>query len=125
MSSIDIYLALYFCTNIDPDNSYYSVRDRIVVSHGHTSPGVYAALVQREFFRIDKVMADFRKTETIFEGYIGRGVPGVEWDSDNLSQGLSASYGFALAARLHNKNYQVFVAMGDGEQSKGQISEAG
>lgn len=124
MSSIDIYLVLYFCTNIDPDNPYYSERDRIIVSHGHTSPGVYAALAQRGFFDGDRVIAEFRKAGTIFEGHIERGVPGVEWDSGNLGQGLSAGCGFALAARIHHKNYQVFVAMGDGEQSKGQISEA-
>jgi len=124
MSSIDIYLVLYFCANINPDNPYYPERDRIVVSHGHTSPGAYAALAQRGFFDRDRVIAEFRKAGTIFEGHIERGVPGVEWDSGNLGQGLSAGCGFALAARLHNGNYQIFVAMGDGEQSKGQISEA-
>ena len=124
MSSIDIYLVLYFCANIEPGNPYYPERDRIVVSHGHTSPGVYASLAQRGFFDRDRVIAEFRKAGTIFEGHTERGVPGVEWDSGNLGQGLSAGCGFALAARLHNGNYQVFVAMGDGEQSKGQISEA-
>ncbi len=124
MSSIDIYLVLYFCANIEPENPYYPERDRIVVSHGHTSPGAYAALAQRGFFDRDRVIAEFRKAGTIFEGHIERGVPGVEWDSGNLGQGLSAGCGFALAARLRNGNYQVFVAMGDGEQSKGQISEA-
>lgn len=124
MSSIDIYLVLYFCANIEPANPCYPERDRIVVSHGHTSPGVYAALAQRGFFDRDRVIAGFRKAGTIFEGHAERGVPGVEWDSGNLGQGLSAGCGFALAARLHHKNYQVFVVMGDGEQSKGQISEA-
>jgi len=124
MSSIDIYLILYFCANIDPDNPYYSERDRILVSHGHTSPGVYAALAQRGFFDRNRVIAEFRKAGTIFEGHIEREVPGVEWDSGNLGQGLSAGCGFALAARLHNKDYQVFVVMSDGEQSKGQVGEA-
>ncbi len=124
MSSIDIYLVLYFCANIEPGNPYYSERDRIVVSHGHTSPGVYASLAQRGFFDRDTVIAEFRKAGTIFEGHAERGVPGVEWDSGNLGQGLSAGCGFALAARLHHRNYQIFVAMGDGEQSKGQIGEA-
>jgi len=124
MSSIDIYLVLYFCANINPADPYYPERDRIVVSHGHTSPGVYAALAQREFFGIDRVIAEFRKAGTIFEGHVERRVPGVEWDSGNLGQGLSVGCGFALAARIHRRDYQVFVAMGDGEQSKGQISEA-
>jgi len=124
MSSIDIYLVLYFCANIDPDNPYYSERDHIVISHGHTSPGVYAALAHRGFFDINRVIAEFRKAGTIFEGHVERRVPGVEWDSGNLGQGLSAGCGFALAGKIYRRNYQVFVIMGDGEQSKGQISEA-
>ncbi len=112
MSSIDIYLVLYFCANIEPANPYYPERDRIVVSHGHTSPGVYASLAQRGFFDRDRVIAEFRKAGTIFEGHIERGVPGVEWDSGNLGQGLSAGCGFALAARLHNENYQIFCSYG-------------
>ncbi len=124
MSSIDLYLALYLCANIDPGNPYYPERDRIVISHGHTSPGVYAGLARAGFFDIDRVITEFRKAGTSFEGHVERGVPGVEWSSGNLGQGLSAGCGFALAAKLHHKNYQVFVVMSDGEQSKGQVAEA-
>jgi len=124
ISSIDIYLTLYSCANIDPSDPYYPERDRIVVSHGHTSPGVYAGLARAGFFDIDRVIIEFRKAGTIFEGHVERGVPGVEWSSGNLGQGLSAGCGFALAAGLHHKNYQVFVVMSDGEQSKGQVGEA-
>ncbi len=124
ISSIDIYLTLYSCANIDPSDPYYPERDRIVVSHGHTSPGVYAGLARSGFFDIDRVIIEFRKAGTSFEGHVERGVPGVEWSSGNLGQGLSAGCGFALAAGLHHKNYQVFVVMSDGEQSKGQVGEA-
>jgi len=124
MSSIDIYLTLYHCANIYPDNPNYPERDRIVISHGHTSPGVYAALGRLGFFDLDSVISGFRKTGSIFEGHIERDVPGVEWSTGNLGQGLSAGCGFALAARVHKKNWQVFVVMGDGEQAKGQIGEA-
>ncbi|GAG81858.1 unnamed protein product, partial [marine sediment metagenome] len=39
-------------------------------------------------------------------------------------QGLSAGCGFALAGKLLNKDFHTFVAMSDGEQQKGQVSEA-
>ena len=51
-------------------------------------------------------------------------VPGVEWCSGSLGQGLSVGGGFALAARLRRLAYHVFVVMGDGEQAKGQLQEA-
>lgn len=124
MSSIDIYLTLYSCARIYPDNPYYPDRDRIMISHGHTSPGVYATLGRLGFFDIDSVIANFRRAGSLFEGHVERDVPGVEWGTGNLGQGLSAGCGFALASKLQNKNFQVFVVMGDGEQSKGQIGEA-
>ncbi|MCK4311099.1 MAG: transketolase, partial [Candidatus Cloacimonetes bacterium] len=51
-------------------------------------------------------------------------VPGIEWASGNLGQGLSAGCGFALACHLKNIHNHTFVLMGDGEQQKGQVSEA-
>lgn len=42
MSSIDIYLTLYSYARISPENPDDPHRDRIIISHGHTSPGLYA-----------------------------------------------------------------------------------
>lgn len=124
MSSIDMYLTLYQFANLFPDNPHHPDRDRIIVSHGHTSPGVYAALARSGFFRIDDAIAGFRRAGTIFEGHVERVVPGVEWGTGNLGQGLSVGCGIAMAAKINRKNYHTFVLMGDGEQQKGQISEA-
>jgi len=124
MSSIDVYVVLYSCANVDPKNPRKKDRDRIVISHGHTSPGVYAALGRVGFFDIDEAICTFRTAGSRYEGHVERCVPGVEWSTGNLGQGLSAACGFALAGRLHQLDYQVFVVMGDGEQQKGQITEA-
>jgi transketolase len=124
MSSIDMYLTLYAAAHVFPDNPYHPERDRIVISNGHTSPGVYAALGRTGFFDIHDAISGFRQTGSIFEGHVERSVPGIEWGTGNLGQGLSAGCGFALAALLNNRQYHTFVFMGDGEQQKGQISEA-
>ncbi|MBO3800489.1 MAG: transketolase [Candidatus Brockarchaeota archaeon] len=124
MSSIDIYLTLLFFAKIDPSNPYWEDRDRIVISHGHTSPAVYSALALRGFFSIEDVIASFRHHYSIFEGHVERHVPGVEWSTGNLGQGLSAGVGFALAAKLLKRDFHVFVAMSDAEQAKGQVSES-
>lgn len=124
MSSIDLYLVLYSYANIDPRNPDNPQRDRIVISHGHTSPGVYAALGRTGFFPIEAAIANFRKAGSPFEGHVEKGIPGLEWDTGNLGQGLSAGCGFALAAKVLRREFHVFVAMGCGEQQKGQITEA-
>ncbi|OGC42431.1 transketolase [candidate division WOR-3 bacterium RBG_13_43_14] len=124
LSSIDIYLVLYSYANISPGNYSDQSRDRIVISHGHTSPGLYACLGRLGFFNINDVICGFRRLETPFEGHIERHIPGVEWTTGNLGQGLSAGCGFALGARLKKFDYHTFVFMSDAEQAKGMVGEA-
>ncbi|MCB5246871.1 MAG: transketolase [Candidatus Cloacimonetes bacterium] len=124
MSSIDILLALYSLIKHDPANPWLEDRDRIVVSNGHISPGVYAALGLSGYHDLDEAVSQFRLAGSIYEGHIEREVAGVEWSSGNLGQGLSAAAGMALASRIKNVPYRVWTLMGDGEQQKGQISEA-
>ena len=124
MSSIDFYLVLYSYANVDPRSPSVPDRDRIIISHGHTSPGVYAALGRIGFYPIESAVATFRKAGSPFEGHVEKGIPGIEWNTGNLGQGLSAGCGFALGAKVLKKDLHVFVAMGCGEQQKGQISEA-
>ncbi len=124
MSCIDILLSLNQVMNIDPKNPLKEDRDYLVVSNGHISPAVYTALGMKGFFKLEDAIAEFRLARSIFEGHIEPHVPGVEWASGNLGQGLSAACGFALANKIKGINNQVYVLMGDGEQQKGQISEA-
>jgi len=124
MSSIDIYLTLLYFANITPENYNESNRDRIVVSHGHTSPGLYSALARLGFIDLNELLISFRRIHSPFEGHIERHIPGVEWSSGNLGQGLSAGCGFALASKLKNLGYHTFVVMSDAEQAKGQVAEA-
>lgn len=124
MSSIDAYLMLYHMANVDPKNPNRDDRDRIIISHGHTSPGAYTALASAGFFNVDEAIAGFRLAGSPFEGHVERSVPGIEWGTGNLGQGLSVGLGKAIYARLSGQNFHTYVLMGDGEQQKGQISES-
>lgn len=124
MSMIDFLLSLYHVINHDPQKPYKTDRDRVVVSNGHVSPAVYSTLGIMGYFSLDKAVSQFRLAGSIFEGHIEREVPGVEWSTGNLGQGLSAATGMALASRINKTPYNVYVFMGDGEQQKGQLSEA-
>lgn len=124
MSSIDIYAVLYGFCNVNPSDPFMQGRDRIIISHGHTSPGVYSALGNYGFFDVKDSILNFRTAGSPFEGHVEKSVPGVEWNTGNLGQGLSAACGFALNSRLNGLNFNVYCVMGDGEQTKGQIGEA-
>jgi transketolase len=124
LSSMEIYLMVYGVANITPDNCRGIERDFVVISHGHTSPGAYSALAKFGFVDPGEVMAHFRQAGSPFQGHVERVVPGIDWGSGNLGQGLAAGAGFALAIRARCRNDHVYVLMGDGEQVKGQVAEA-
>ncbi|HVN95184.1 MAG TPA: transketolase [Syntrophorhabdaceae bacterium] len=119
MSSLDMYLTLFSCARLTGKD-----RDRIVVSHGHTSPGVYASLARLGYLPVDEVIAFFRKAGSPFEGHVVKGIPFIDWSTGNLGQGLSAGCGFAISSKRKKDGAHVYVLMGDGEQQKGQIGEA-
>ncbi|MGD0231516.1 MAG: transketolase [Syntrophorhabdales bacterium] len=119
LSSLETYLVVFSCADLSSEH-----RDRIVVSHGHTSPGVYASLARLGHLPVDEVVAFFRRAGSPYEGHVVRGIPFIDWSTGNLGQGLSAGCGLALAGRVKGEDFHVYVLMSDGEQAKGQVAEA-
>ena len=124
LSSMKMYMAAYAASNITPENCDSLDRDYVVVSHGHTSAAAYATLAYFGFVDALDAVNEFRSTGSRFQGHVERMVPGIDWGSGCLGQGLSAGAGFALAQRARGYDGNVYVLMGDGEQPKGQIAEA-
>ncbi|MCS7278885.1 MAG: transketolase [Thermodesulfobacteriaceae bacterium] len=124
LSSLNLLLTVYAIAKVDPLNPRAFNRDRVVISHGHISPGVYSVLCEYGFFPEEAFLMEFRKAGSAFGGHVEQCVPGVEWNTGNLGQGLSAACGMAKALKLKGLDRKVFCLMGDGEQQKGQVMEA-
>ena len=125
LGTADIFAALYFhIMNIDPENPGNENRDRFILSNGHIVPIWYATLAQRGYF--DKELLNtFIKIESKLTGHPRyQNVPGIENSSGSLGQGFSQAIGAALAAKMDNKSYRVYVMTGDGELDEGQVWEA-
>lgn len=125
LSAADIVTVLYFHEmKIDPKNPNDPDRDRFVLSKGHASPVLYAALAEKGFFPKEELMT-FRKINSRLQGHPSKkSLPGVEMSTGSLGQGLSAANGMALAGKLDKKDYRVFAILGDGEIQEGMIWEA-
>jgi transketolase len=124
MSSLHLLLMLYSTISHDPCDPCWQERDRLIVSMGHISPGVYSVLSEFGYLNEDDFCMEYRRAGSAFTGHVESCVPGIEWNTGVLGQGLSAGTGMALGLKLQGKKNKVFVLMGDGEQQKGQISEA-
>ncbi len=125
LSTLDLLLAVLERADLRLGEPHERRRDHLVVSHGHVSPAVYAALAQHGAFDRDELVATFRLAGSPFQGHVERDLPGIDWTTGNLGQGLAAACGLALALRLDGDHEHVVYALGsDGEQSKGQVAEA-
>ena len=125
LSAADIVAVLYFdVMNIRPDDPHWPERDRFVLSKGHAAPVLYAALAERGYFGVSE-LSTLRKFKSRLQGHPDmKKLPGVEMSTGSLGQGLSVANGMALAAKIDNKKFRVYVLIGDGEIQEGQIWEA-
>ena len=124
LSELEILIALYFrVMRHDPNNPNWADRDRLILSKGHASPGLYAVLARAGYFPKEE-LASFRKLNTRLQGHAHPMTPGVEMNSGSLGMGLSFALGCALAARLDRKDYLVYALLGDGECDEGEVWEA-
>lgn len=124
LSSLDMLLVAYGMIRHDPEQPRWEGRDRFVESIGHISPGVYSVLAEYGYFTEEDFLVGFRRTGSGFPGHVESIVPGVEWDTGNLGQGLSTAVGMAQAFKVQGRENRVFCLMGDGEHQKGQVVEA-
>lgn len=125
LSITEVLTTLYFKEmNVDIKNPKSENRDRLILSKGHASAGLYATLAEKGFFKKDE-LSNFRKLNSILQGHPDmKKVPGVDMTSGSLGQGLSVANGMALAGKIDKKDYRVYCIVGDGEIEEGQIWEA-
>lgn len=98
-------------------------RDRFLLSKGHAALIQYAALCEAGYFPRDELKR-VKAINGLLQGHPDLTIPGIEAVTGSLGQGLSIGVGMALALRLDRRPSRVYVVMGDGEQSEGQLWEA-
>lgn len=125
LSCADIVATLFFnIMNFNLENVKDEDRDRFILSAGHKALALYTALQLKGFFP-EEVLNTYCKFNSIFGGHPDASkIPGVEISTGSLGHGLPIGVGMALAGKLQNKNFKVYVLMGDGELLEGSNWEA-
>jgi len=107
----------------DPKNPDWEERDKLILSKGHASPGLFSNMATAGYFDPDDVLT-LRKFGSKLQGHPDLKCPGVEFCGGSLGIGLSYSIGNALAARIDGKDHRIYTIIGDGESDEGQVWEA-
>lgn len=123
-SCADILAVLYGgVLKVDPGAPAALDRDRFVLSKGHAGAGLYAALAERGFFPVEKLLTHYQNGSDL-SGHVSHKLPGVDLSTGSLGHGLSVAAGMAYAARLANQTHRVFCLLSDGECDEGSTWEA-
>jgi transketolase len=98
-------------------------RDRFVLSKGHAALALYAALYLKGLLTREQ-LDSFCQDRSLLEVHPNHCLPGIEFSTGSLGQGLSIGAGVALAARLRREPFRTFVLMSDAECDEGSVWEA-
>jgi transketolase len=124
-SCADILAVLYGgILRVDPAAPKSPTRDRFVLSKGHAGAGLYAALADRGFFPVEKLLTHYQDGSDLCGHVSHKGIPGVEVSTGSLGHGLSIGAGMAYAGKLVGAAHHVVVLLSDGECDEGSTWEA-
>ena len=122
LSVADILTALFTDVLRIPDPEAPE-RDRFILSKGHASLALYAALSLRGWIS-PATLDSFCQDGSALGVHPDSAVAGIDFSTGSLGQGLSMGVGSALAARLSGLRYRVFVLVSDAECNTGVLWEA-
>ena len=120
----DLLAVLYFHEmDYRPKELDWPDRDRFVLSIGHYSIALYAALAEAGVIPLDE-LDTYGQDGARLEMSGGERMPGFEMTGGSLGHGLGQAVGMALGLRLDQKASRVFALISDGELQEGSIWEA-
>jgi transketolase len=122
LSVADIVAAIY-ADALRSNDPCHSDRDRFVLSKGHASLAVYAALYLRNWLT-DEELSTYCDDGSRLGTHPEPGIPGIDFATGSLGHGLSLAGGAALAARLDGSTRRVYCLLSDAECNEGSVWEA-
>jgi len=124
LSMADLLGVLYAdVLRVTPDDPQWEGRDRFILSKGHSTVAVYAALALEGFFPLEE-LATYGQDGSRLMAHVSHKVPGVEFSTGSLGHGLPFGAGRALAAKRLKRDWRTFVMLSDGELNEGSNWEA-
>lgn len=122
LSAADIVAVIYrhLLRAAAPDDAD---RDRFVLSKGHASLALYAALFLRGWMA-QETLDSFCGNGSLLGVHPEHQLPGVDFSTGSLGMGLSYAAGAALAARLAQSRRHSFALLSDAECNEGSTWEA-
>ena len=124
-SQCEIVISLFYgnIMNFKIGDPNFELRDRFIISKGHSAMGVYPILSDIKYFDKSE-LEKYGNPDGILRIYGDKSIPGVDSTSGSLAQAPGIACGFALAAKNDKKNIYTYVILSDGEHYEGSLWES-
>jgi transketolase len=120
----DVLAAIYFHElRWDPSALKAPERDRFLLSTGHYSIALWAALAEAGVFPLSE-LSTYGADDSRLDMSTLDTTPGVEMIGGSLGHGLGQAVGMALGLRLAGSPARIFCELSDGEMQEGSTWEA-
>lgn len=120
----DVLAAIYFHElRWSPDDLAHPDRDRFLLSTGHYSVALWAALAEAGVFPFEE-LPTYGADDSRLQMSTLDTTPGVEIIGGSLGHGLGQGVGMALGLRLAGSDARIFCELSDGELQEGSTWEA-
>jgi len=123
LSEVEILNAIYKSVNKEKILNQSNDRDRIILSKGHGTAGLYAVMHHHGLISKQDIESFFLD-DSIMAGHASHFIKNVEHSTGALGHGMSVGLGIAIGSRSKGYKNRVFVVVGDGELHEGSNWEA-
>lgn len=124
-SCAEIFASLYYdVMRLRPGEPQWPDRDRFLMGKGHAAVGLFPVLADHGFISRDLLDGYTRLGSPLGDHPDMSKVPGVDFSSGSIGHALSNGVGMAVGWRMSQRDFNVFVMLGDGEMQEGQVWEA-
>ena len=121
--SVTDILAVLFNEVLDLPGVDDPLRDRFILSKGHAALALYAALHLKGILAAERLRT-YCTDGTLLSVHPDFHLPGVDFSTGSLGNGLGVGAGLAFGARLKQRSHKVFVLLSDAECNEGSVWEA-
>ena len=123
-SQIEITAVLYYGGVLryrlgDPE---WSERDKVIVSKGHATMGLYPILADIAYFPKEE-LTKYGSGEGILRIFGNITIPGIEVTTGSLAHGQGVGAGFAYSNKKDGNASKTFVIISEGEMYEGSVWE--
>lgn len=122
LSEIEILVTLYYggVLNCNPDDPN---RDRVIVSKGHATMGLYPILADIGYFP-NSALDSYGTFDGMLRIFGNIDIPGIDATTGSLGHGIGIACGYCMAAKQDKNSSRTFVLLSEGEMYEGSVWES-